>query len=154
MKKLLLRLFRAWFMVSSVIGRIRAKSPMRLLSQLDECIGLKSSIKNRAASERVNTSRRTPLINTTSADRDRFDKRARTGRYFPGGVRRASPMHLSGEQVRAALRAGGFVPFFQPIVTLQTGEVAGMEVLARWQHGSLGVVPARSICRCCRASRT
>jgi len=49
-------------------------------------------------------------------------------------------MHISAEQVRAGLRANEFVPFFQPVVVLHTGEVAGMEVLARWQHGTLGVV--------------
>lgn len=34
-----------------------------------------------------------------------------------------------------------FVPFFQPVVTLHTGEVAGVEVLARWRHGTLGIMP-------------
>ena len=50
-------------------------------------------------------------------------------------------MHMSAEQVRSGLRNNEFVPFFQPVVTLRTGEVAGMEVLARWPHGNLGVVP-------------
>jgi PAS domain S-box-containing protein len=50
-------------------------------------------------------------------------------------------MNMSGGQVRAGLRNEEFVPFFQPVVTLHTGEVAGVEVLARWQHGSLGIVP-------------
>ncbi|WP_236657488.1 sensor domain-containing phosphodiesterase [Acidisarcina polymorpha] len=47
---------------------------------------------------------------------------------------------MNAEQVRAGLRNNEFVPFFQPVVVLHSGEVAGMEVLARWQHGSLGVV--------------
>jgi EAL domain-containing protein (putative c-di-GMP-specific phosphodiesterase class I) len=50
-------------------------------------------------------------------------------------------MNMSGDQVRSGLAADEFVPFFQPIVTLHTGEVAGMEVLARWQHASLGMLP-------------
>jgi PAS domain S-box-containing protein len=50
-------------------------------------------------------------------------------------------MNMSGDQVRAGLRNEEFIPFFQPVVTLHTGEVAGVEVLARWQHGSLGIVP-------------
>jgi EAL domain-containing protein (putative c-di-GMP-specific phosphodiesterase class I) len=49
-------------------------------------------------------------------------------------------MNMSGEQVRAGLRADEFVPFFQPVVTLHTGDVAGVEVLAGWQHESLGIV--------------
>jgi EAL domain-containing protein (putative c-di-GMP-specific phosphodiesterase class I) len=50
-------------------------------------------------------------------------------------------MHMSAEQVRAGLRNNEFAPFFQPVVVLHTGEVAGMEVLVRWQHGNLSVVP-------------
>ena len=49
-------------------------------------------------------------------------------------------MNMSGEQVQEGLRADEFVPFFQPIVTLHTGKVAGVEVLARWQHKRLGIV--------------
>lgn len=49
-------------------------------------------------------------------------------------------MDVSGEQVRAGMQADEFVPFFQPIVTLRTGAVAGVEVLARWQHERLGVL--------------
>ncbi|WP_158749072.1 EAL domain-containing protein [Acidobacterium sp. S8] len=48
---------------------------------------------------------------------------------------------MSGDEIRAGLRNDEFVPLFQPVVTLNTGEVAGLEVLARWQHGSLGMVP-------------
>ena len=40
-----------------------------------------------------------------------------------------------------ALRDGHFVPFFQPLVTLRTGQLAGFEVLARWQHPRAGLVP-------------
>lgn len=50
-------------------------------------------------------------------------------------------MNMSGVQVQEGLRNEEFVPFFQPVVTLHTGEVAGVEVLARWQHGTLGIVP-------------
>ena len=50
-------------------------------------------------------------------------------------------MNMSGDQVRAGLLADEFVPFFQPVVTLHTGEVAGVEVLARWKHERLGIVP-------------
>src|ERR1700712_1363518 len=49
-------------------------------------------------------------------------------------------MKMSGEQVRAGLRANEFVPFFQPVINLRTGEVAGVEVLARWEHKKFGIV--------------
>ena len=39
-----------------------------------------------------------------------------------------------------ALRLGQFIPYFQPIVALRTGQLAGFEVLARWQHPLHGLV--------------
>ncbi|MEG9436524.1 EAL domain-containing protein [Edaphobacter sp. HDX4] len=50
-------------------------------------------------------------------------------------------MYISNEQLRVGLQNQEFVPFFQPVVTLRTGEVAGVEVLGRWLHGTLGIVP-------------
>ena len=40
-----------------------------------------------------------------------------------------------------ALDAGEFVPFFQPIVSLETGGVAGVEMLSRWSHPERGLLP-------------
>jgi EAL domain-containing protein (putative c-di-GMP-specific phosphodiesterase class I) len=42
------------------------------------------------------------------------------------------PMTPDSQQVRRALDSGQFVPFFQLIVAVRTGELAGFEVLARW----------------------
>ena len=42
--------------------------------------------------------------------------------------------------VRQALEREEVVPCFQPIVELRTGNLAGFEVLARWQHASLGLI--------------
>ena len=42
--------------------------------------------------------------------------------------------------VRQALESEKVVPCFQPIVELHTGNLAGFEVLARWQHPSLGLI--------------
>ena len=42
--------------------------------------------------------------------------------------------------VRQALEKEAVVPCFQPIVELRTGNLAGFEVLARWQHPSLGLI--------------
>lgn len=39
-----------------------------------------------------------------------------------------------------ALRLGQFVPYFQPIVALNSGQLAGFEVLARWHHPQQGLV--------------
>lgn len=53
---------------------------------------------------------------------------------------------LIGEQaalkleLRNAIANDEIVPFYQPTVDLRTGKVTGMEVLARWQHPSRGLV--------------
>ena len=43
--------------------------------------------------------------------------------------------------LRRALENREFFPCFQPLVVLATGELQGFEVLARWQHPTLGIVP-------------
>ncbi|MBB3873502.1 MAG: bifunctional diguanylate cyclase/phosphodiesterase [Brevundimonas sp.] len=43
--------------------------------------------------------------------------------------------------LRNAFVRGEIVPFFQPIVNLKTGAVAGFEALARWRHPKRGLVP-------------
>ena len=40
-----------------------------------------------------------------------------------------------------AIAESQFVPFFQPLVTLRTGQLSGFEVLARWQHPLEGIIP-------------
>jgi EAL domain-containing protein (putative c-di-GMP-specific phosphodiesterase class I) len=42
--------------------------------------------------------------------------------------------------LRQALERGAIAPFFQPIVELRTGRLAGFEVLARWQHPEHGLI--------------
>jgi EAL domain-containing protein (putative c-di-GMP-specific phosphodiesterase class I) len=33
-----------------------------------------------------------------------------------------------------------FYPFFQPLVELRSGQLAGFEMLARWKHPRLGII--------------
>jgi len=39
------------------------------------------------------------------------------------------------QELQAALAARAIVPHFQPIIAIDSGELRGFEVLARWQHG-------------------
>jgi diguanylate cyclase (GGDEF)-like protein len=49
-------------------------------------------------------------------------------------------------ELRIALRDGGIIPYFQPIVDLATREVLGYEALARWNHRERGPIsPAEFI---------
>ncbi len=47
---------------------------------------------------------------------------------------------LTVEELQAAIRAGDVVPYFQPRVRLEDMQVMGVEALARWRHGNLGVI--------------
>ncbi|WP_294120597.1 EAL domain-containing protein [Sphingomonas sp.] len=44
------------------------------------------------------------------------------------------------DEIRAAIEADEFVPFFQPLISLDTGELNGFEVLARWNSPTRGLV--------------
>src|ERR1019366_5021526 len=49
-------------------------------------------------------------------------------------------MTPDAQQVKRALTSGQFVPFFQPVVAVRTGKLAGFEVLARWDHPDIGII--------------
>ncbi len=42
--------------------------------------------------------------------------------------------------VHLAIEHEELVPYFQPLIELRTGRLAGFEVLARWQHPQLGLI--------------
>lgn len=44
-------------------------------------------------------------------------------------------------RVREALETGEIEPWFQPQISVATGEVTGVEALARWSHSDLGLLP-------------
>ena len=43
-------------------------------------------------------------------------------------------------ELRAAIPLGDIVPYFQPVVYLESGVLAGFEVLARWPHRERGMI--------------
>jgi diguanylate cyclase (GGDEF)-like protein len=43
-------------------------------------------------------------------------------------------------EIRHGIIAGEFMPYFQPIIELATGDVKGFEALARWQHPTKGML--------------
>ncbi|MEJ0048099.1 MAG: EAL domain-containing protein [Rhodospirillales bacterium] len=43
----------------------------------------------------------------------------------------------------AAIARGEIVPYYQPIIDLESSRVAGLEVLARWLHPARGLLPPR-----------
>ncbi|WP_395645647.1 putative bifunctional diguanylate cyclase/phosphodiesterase [Terricaulis sp.] len=43
-------------------------------------------------------------------------------------------------ELRAAIPAGDIVPYFQPVIDLETGVLSAFEVLARWPHKTRGMI--------------
>ncbi len=61
--------------------------------------------------------------------------------WFDAGMERALIAHGDLEQgIRAGLQLGQFIPYFEPQVALETREVIGFEVLARWKHPDKGLI--------------
>src|ERR1700748_2398166 len=50
-------------------------------------------------------------------------------------------MKLDAIRVGAALANGEFIPYFQPVMAIRSGELVGFEVLARWNDPVHGIIP-------------
>jgi len=62
--------------------------------------------------------------------------------FFSQHMNAALSRHLSLESgMRKALEAGQFRVFYQPQVSIESGEVVGVEALIRWQHPTRGLLP-------------
>jgi len=55
--------------------------------------------------------------------------------------RRARSRGSLAEELPRALESDQIVPWFQPQIDANSGEITGFEVLARWQHPESGLVP-------------
>jgi diguanylate cyclase len=73
---------------------------------------------------------------------------ARAVQAGPGGLNSYSvidfPAALAGtliDELRDALDTGQIRAFFQPQIRTTTGEVTGLEALARWEHPQRGLIP-------------
>ncbi len=51
-------------------------------------------------------------------------------------------------ELRAALENGQIQPWFQPQICTSTGDISGVEALARWIHPERGIVPPAQFLRC------
>jgi len=51
-----------------------------------------------------------------------------------------APRAWTFEELESALRAGQFVPYYQPKIELKSGKPVGVEVLARWNHPEYGML--------------
>ncbi len=59
-------------------------------------------------------------------------------------VQEARGRDQSARDLGAAIERAQIVPYYQPIIALGSGQIAGMEVLARWAHPSRGILEPAS----------
>jgi EAL domain-containing protein (putative c-di-GMP-specific phosphodiesterase class I) len=57
----------------------------------------------------------------------------------PASVKAIPVIAVSDEQVRNAVKNGEFLNYYQPQISLKTGDVMGVEALARWRHPERGM---------------
>lgn len=67
--------------------------------------------------------------------------RGRTALFTPELQREIAHNRKRATQIKLALERSEFVPFFQPQIDATSGDLAGFEVLARWQHPEEGILP-------------
>ncbi|HET7922599.1 MAG TPA: EAL domain-containing protein [Gammaproteobacteria bacterium] len=61
--------------------------------------------------------------------------------YLPEMNRASADMLLLGTKLRRAIKQGELLLDYQPYVDLGTGQILGVEALARWRHPELGLIP-------------
>ena len=80
------------------------------------------------------------LADLTTVYQAKSQGRNRVVTYSPE-MRRAIEQRVSlGRGMREAIASDEIVPFYQPKVNLATGEIVGLEALARWRHPSDGIL--------------
>ncbi len=62
------------------------------------------------------------------------------GMEVPATPVSAPRVSVSNDQLRKALENHEFVNYYQPQISLVTGEVTGVEALARWNHPEMGMI--------------
>jgi diguanylate cyclase (GGDEF)-like protein len=85
-------------------------------------------------------------VETVLRQADMAMYRAKTGRrgayrFFERGMDEELQQRIQLErQIRSAIRTGEIIPYYQPLVDLNTNELVGFEVLSRWQHPTRGLL--------------
>ncbi|SFM96941.1 EAL domain, c-di-GMP-specific phosphodiesterase class I (or its enzymatically inactive variant) [Formivibrio citricus] len=73
--------------------------------------------------------------------RDRLERALRQAEWGNAGASAEREVDQDTlDEIRQAIDAGNFVPYYQPKVDIATGLVRGVEALARWEHPERGLI--------------
>jgi diguanylate cyclase (GGDEF)-like protein len=81
------------------------------------------------------------LYRAKAAGKNRISVATRGSEPFVNSSRRSDARAALEQDLHSALERGELFLEYQPIVRLDTGEVAGIEALVRWRHPERGVLP-------------
>lgn len=105
---------------------------------LTACIGIASSLNFGR-----NVTANVWLQSATDAMDEAVMAGASTTRLWSDRLaRRNRSRHALRQDIETALDEGAIQAYFQPQISVRTGEVSGMEAFARWLHPTRGVLPA------------
>ncbi len=84
-------------------------------------------------------------VKTLAADADQAMFQAKNdpschARLFDASVAAPRLSNNDRESLKLAMREHQILPYFQPKIALQTGEITGFEALARWEHPTRGLM--------------
>ncbi|MFB2582422.1 EAL domain-containing protein [Herbiconiux sp. P15] len=128
-------------LAEDVTGRIREQleKPLTISGQ-DVFVSVSVGIAVSSSVDPTLAIRRQSKTLTATADAAMYrDKAQRTG--TPDRVLRPTELAIDSA-LRGAVARGEITASFQPLLSLSTGTIDGVEALARWHHPPLGNVPA------------
>jgi diguanylate cyclase (GGDEF)-like protein len=114
--------------------------------QVGVSVGVSTGVPQEAASNVAMAARDGTRVETALRQADMamyWAKAEGRGRYrfFDRGMDEKLQQRVELEaEIRSAIAAGQIVPYYQPIVDLDTGTTLGFEVLARWEHPKRGLL--------------
>jgi EAL domain-containing protein (putative c-di-GMP-specific phosphodiesterase class I) len=123
--------------------RIAVQAPLRLSERrvsLSCSIGVALSPRDADTADELLRSADRAMLQAKAAGRNQVHE------LTPDGQERLGRRSRLRRDLGEALASGGLSAVYQPLLDLRSGHMAGVELLARWQHAELGLVsPAEFI---------
>lgn len=134
-------------MARRIVHEVSKPIPLAALSlQVGVSVGVSTGLPPEAASNVAMAARDGARVETALRQADMamyWAKKEGRGRFcfFDRSMDEKLQQRVELEsEIRGAIAAGQIVPYYQPIVDLDTSKTVGFEVLARWEHPRRGTI--------------